>query len=694
MKKFKTKIGDKEIEIEIKDWALRANGEVLVKSGKTQVLVTAVMSDRETDKPYFPLMVNYEERYYARGEILGSRFLRREGKPTTNATLIARAIDRSIRPLFPKGMRREVQVIVTCLAWDEENDPDFLGALGASIALHISDIPWAGPMGAVRVAEVENKLKLNPTYEEREKAELEIFFTGLKEGEEPIINMIEMEGQEAEEEKIIQAAKKGGKEIMKLCALQKKIREEVGVEKVTLEEKETDPEIEKFKKEIKEEAKEKIEDLLFQKNPSKSSLERSKKLNELKKKISQKVKENENLEKAEKKAKIAENVFEEEVGKLIHEKALEGKRVDGRKVDEVRRIDLSAKPIQRVHGSGYFARGLTRSISVLTLGGPEEYKILEGMEVMGEKRFLHHYNFSPYSVGEVRFLRAPGRREIGHGMLAEKALKPVIPSKEDFPYTVRLVTEILTSNGSTSMSSICSSTLALMDGGVPIKRPVAGIAIGLAKKENDWQILTDIQGPEDFHGDMDLKVGGTRKGVTAMQMDVKFKGVTEEILKEALKRARKARLEILDKIEAEISKPRENLSPYAPQVIKLQIPEDKIGRVIGSGGRTIKSITEKTGAEISIEDSGETYIISQNKKGAEKAKRTIENIIRELEPGQTFTGIVEEVLPFGVIVQLCPGKDGLLHKSKYKKDLNRGDKVQVIVANVKRSGKVDLKLQK
>ncbi len=689
MKGFKTKIGGKEIEIEIKDWALRANGEVLVKSGETQVLVTAVMSDRETDKPYFPLMVNYEERYYARGEILGSRFLRRESRPTTNATLIARAIDRSIRPLFPKGMRREIQVIVTCLAWDEENDPDFLGALGASIALHISDIPWAGPMGAVRVAEVENELKINPTYEEREKAELEIFFTGLKENENPIINMIEMEGDEADEEKIVQAAKKGGKEIMKLCALQEKIREEIGKEKVTLEEKKADPENEEFKKEIRKEAKEKIEELLFGKSPSKSSLERSKKLNELKEEISENVKENS----TEEKAKTAEDVFEEEVGKLIHEKALEGKRVDGRKVDEVRRIDLSAKPVQRVHGSGYFARGLTRSISVLTLGGPEEYKILEGMEVMGEKRFLHHYNFSPYSVGEVRFLRAPGRREIGHGMLAEKALKPVIPSKEDFPYTVRLVTEILTSNGSTSMSSICSSTLALMDGGVPIKRPVAGIAIGLAKKEENWQILTDIQGPEDFHGDMDLKVGGTREGVTAMQMDVKFKGVTEEILKEALKRARKARLEILDQIEDEISKPRESLSTYAPQVIKLQIPEDKIGRVIGSGGRTIKSITERTGAEISIEDGGETYIISQDQNGAEKAKGIIENIVRELEPGQIFTGVVEETLPFGVIVQLCPGKDGLLHKSKYKKDLKKGDKVKVIVANVKRSGKVDLKLQ-
>ena len=696
MKRFEIKIGDKEIIFEIKDWAKRANSEVLVKCGETEVLVTTVMSDYDTSQGYFPLMVNYEERFYAKGEILGSRYLRRESRPSDNATLIARAIDRSIRPLFPKELKREVQIIVTCLSWDGENSPDVLGDLGASFALHYSNIPWDGPLGAIRVTQKNGQFILNPTYKEREKADLELFLTGIETERDTLINMIEMQGNEVEEEIVLKAVELALPEIRKLCKFQKEVKEKIGKEKIVIDGKKPSKILEKIQKEISDKARIEIEALLFGSNEkeSESTLAKTSKLNRLKSEIAEEIRKTYEEEKdIENYVRTAEDIFEKEVGDLIHKKALNNKRVDGREHDQVRNLYCEPHPLSRVHGSGLFSRGLTTSLSVLTLAGPDDHQLIQGMEISGEKRFLHHYNFSTFSVGEVKPLRAPNRREIGHGTLAEKALQPVLPSEQDFPYTIRLVTEILTSNGSTSMAAVCSSTIALMDGGVPIKRPVAGIAIGLAQDGDDHQLLTDIQGPEDFHGDMDLKVAGTRQGVNMMQMDVKAKGISQEILSEALVRAKNARIKILDSIESAIPQPRPELSPYAPKVIRMQVSPDKIGMVIGSGGRMIRKICEMTESEVNVEDEGEIYIIAHKLENAKKAEQYIKDITRKVERGETFTGTVAEVTHFGAIIKLCPGHDGLLHKSRFKKPLKIGDKVKVKVGDVKPRGKIELALQ-
>ncbi len=690
MKSFEIELGKKKITFEVKNWAKKANGEVLVSCGETQVLVTAVMG-KETDRGYFPLMVNYEEKYYARGEILGSRYLRREGKPSNNAVLIARLIDRTIRPLFPKGMKKEVQVIATCLAWDGENDPDILSILGASFALAVSNIPWKGPVGALRIAIKDNKPLINPTYKEREEAEMELTLCGLKDKEnkeKTLINMIELEGWEVKEQKIVGATKKAIPHIKNICSLLGKAREEIGEEKLKLN-LERDEEL---AKEVERFAKEKMEKLLFESSlPSQEKLE---KLNELKEETAEHIKELYPEEEQREKVNEAKEIFEENLDPIIHEKGVKGERMDGRAPDEIREIECTADPVKHTHGSGIFARGITTSLSVLTLGGPQKQKLIEGMEIDTKKRFLHHYNFPPYSAGEVSFLRAPGRREIGHGMLGEKTLEKIIPDFDKFPYTIRLVSEILASSGSTSMAAICSSSIALMDAGVPIKRPAAGIAVGLVEHEGEQKLLTDIQGPEDFHGGMDFKVGGTKKGVNAIQMDVKVKGIDIEILEQALKKARKARLKVLEKIKEAIEEPRPHLSPSAPKVIKTTVPKEKIGKVIGSGGKTIRKIGEKTESEIDIEDNGDIYISSTKLANAQKALTYINQITKELKPGDTFAGEVSKTLPFGVIVDLCPGKDGLLHKSRYKKKLKEGDTVEVKVVRVDKTGKVDLALKK
>jgi len=696
MKKFEIKIGDKEIVFEIKDWAKRANSEVLVKCGETEILVTAVMSDFDTDRNYFPLMVSYEERFYAKGEILGSRYLRRESRPSDNATLIARAIDRSIRPLFPKELKREVQIIVTCLSWDGENSPDVLGTLGASFALHYSDIPWDSPLGAIRVTQKNGQLILNPTYKERDKADFELLLTGIETESDTLINMIEMQGNEVGEETVLKAVEFALPEIKKLCKFQKEIRKEIGKEKIKINNQELSEILQKIQKEISQRARMEIEALLFGSNEKEpeSALAKTSKLNKLKSAIAEEVKETYKEEKdVQDYIRLAQDTFEKEVGALVHSKAMEDKRIDGRLSDEVRALYCEPHPLSRVHGSGLFSRGLTTSLSVLTLAGPSEHQLIQGMEVSGEKRFLHHYNFSTFSVGEVKPLRAPNRREIGHGTLAEKAFQAVLPSEQDFPYTIRLVTEILTSNGSTSMAAICSSTIALMDGGVPIKSPVAGIAIGLAQDGNNRKLLTDIQGPEDFHGDMDLKAAGTRQGINMIQMDVKAKGISQEILSEALVRAKNARIKILDSIESVIPQPRPELSPHAPKVIRMQVSPDKIGMVIGSGGRMIRKICEMTESEVNVEDKGEIYIMARKLENARKAEQYIKDITRKVERGETFTGTVAEVTHFGAIIKLCPGHDGLLHKSRFKKPLKTGDKVNVRVGDVKPRGKIELALQ-
>lgn len=683
MKSFETKVGEKTIRFETRGWTQRANGEAIVRCGDTEVLSTAVMSEQEPEGlGFFPLTVNYEERYYASGKILGSRYIRREGKPSDNATLISRLIDRTIRPVFPKELRREVQVITTCLSWDQQNDPDILGLLGSSLALCISDIPWQGPVGVVRIAEEQGKLILNPTYEQREQSSFDLVLAGRKVDGQIVLNMIEAAAQEVEENLIIKAAELALPEIEKLIDFQQKIREQIGKDKVIIGQ----PKEPKLEKEIIRFLGKKIEQILYSK---KDLLEKFEEFNQLKEELEVFVKEN-----FPDKEGLAKEIFEKQTKKLINEKVLkQEKRIDGRKLDELRQLECQVGVVPRTHGSGFFSRGSTKSLSILTLGGPGEQQLIEGMEISGQKRFLHHYNFPPYSVGEVKILRAPSRREIGHGMLAEKALLPIVPEFEDFPYTIRIVSELLSSNGSTSMASVCSSCLSLMDAGVPIKRPVAGISIGLIKEGKEYKLLTDIQGQEDSHGDMDFKVAGSRQGITAIQMDVKIEGIDLKILEQALDRAKKARLKILDLIEKTIPAPRDQLSPYAPKIFKLQIPVDKIGEVIGSKGSTIKKIIEQTGANIDIQETGMIYISSPEEENAKKAISLIKNIAREAKVGETFVGSVEKNLDFGSIIKLGPGLKGLIRNSQLERRLRPGQKLKVRIVSIDEMGRINLELE-
>ena len=687
-------IGNKKIEFEIKDLAERANSNVMLRSGDSQVFITAVMSEQDVENlGFFPLTVNYEEKYYAAGKILGSRYIRREGRPSDNATLISRLIDRAIRPLFNDGLKRAVQVIATSLSWDQENDPDVLGLLGASLALTISDIPWQGPIGAVRIGIKNEKIIINPTYEEREHSSLDIIFSGIKKNGEILINMIEASAEQTPEDLILKALEKALPEIKKLIDFQEKIQSELGKQKILIENK-MDPELEI---EVKKFLGNKIEKILFGREPSsakasegKQGIEKRKKLNELKTETIELITEDYPA-----KHTTVKNLFEKQVKKIVQEKAVQQeKRVDGRKLNEIRKLSCEVGLIPRTHGSGLFCRGLTKSLSILTLGGPREQQLIEGMEIAGKKRFLHHYNFPPYSTGEVKFLRSPGRREIGHGMLAEKALFPIIPDFDDFPYTIRIVSEMLCSNGSTSMASVCSSCLALMDAGVPIKIPVAGIAIGLMASNNgkDYKLLTDIQGPEDFYGHMDFKVAGTKQGITVLQMDVKTAGITNQIFKKALEKAKKARMEILNNMAELLPEPRKELSEFAPRIYKLTIPCEKIGEVIGPKGQTIKRITEQTGAEINIEDDGVVYITSQDKESAQQAMNIIKNMTREIKAGEKFLGKVKNITNFGAFLELTPGKDGLLHNTKIKKPLRVGEEIPVKVVAIDQQGRINLDL--
>jgi polyribonucleotide nucleotidyltransferase len=683
MKSFETKVGEKTIHFETRGWTQRANGEAIVRCEDTEVLSTAVMSEQEPEGlGFFPLTVNYEERYYASGKILGSRYIRREGKPSDNATLVSRLIDRAIRPVFPKELRREVQVITTCLSWDQQNDPDILSLLGSSLALCLSDIPWQGPIGVVRIGEEQGKLIINPTYEQREQSSFDIVLAGRKIDGQIVLNMIEAAAQEVEEDLILKAAELALPEIEKLIDFQQKIREQIGKDKLVV----SQPKEPKLEKEITRFLGKKIEQILYSK---KDLLEKFEEFNQLKEELETFAEEN-----FPGKEGLAKEIFEKQTKKLINEKVVkQEKRIDGRRLDELRRLECEVGVVPRTHGSGFFSRGNTKSLSILTLGGPGEQQLIEGMEITGQKRFLHHYNFPPYSIGEVKPLRAPSRREIGHGMLAEKALLPVIPEFEDFPYTIRIVSELLSSNGSTSMASVCSSSLSLMDAGVPIKRPVAGIAIGLIKQGKQYKLLTDIQGQEDSHGDMDFKVAGSRQGITAIQMDVKIQGIDLKILEQALIRAKKARLEILDLIEKTIPAPRDQLSPYAPKIFKIQIPVDKIGEVIGSKGSTIKKIVEQTGATIDIQETGMIYISSPEEDNAKKAIGLIKNIAREAKVGETFVGSVEKNLDFGSIIKLGPGLKGLIRNSRLERRLRPGQKLKVRIVSIDEMGRINLELE-
>ena len=695
-KDYKITLQDKEISFTLTSLAEQANGKILVRMGDTVVLVTAVMSRYPLDNlSFFPLTVEYEERFYAAGKILGSRYMRREGRPSDEAVITARVIDRAIRPLFPEGFNREVQVICTVLSWDAKNDPDLMGLMGASLALSTSNIPFARPVGVIRIGRIDGNFILNPTYEQREKSDLDFVLAATKKDGEVLFNMIEAEGQEVLEEIFQEALEFGEPFLGEIIEFQEKITKEQGKEKILFEAPGSDAEL---VRECKEFLGDRLKEALF--FGAKTS--RMDAANDLKAELTYYV---DGKYPGEGKSSPAKDYFESEINRLIHQAALiEGTRVDGRKLDELREISGEVNLLPRTHGSGFFTRELTKTLSLLTLGAPGDHRLLEGMEFIGKKRFMHHYNFPPYAPGEVKPMRGPGRREIGHGMLAEKALLPVIPSSEQFPYTIRIVTEVVSSNGSTSMAAVCSSTLALLDAGVPITRPVAGISMGVMMAENgkDYAILTDIQGPEDHHGDMDFKVAGTKEGITAIQLDVKIQGINKQIFKETLAAAKETRFKILDTvIEKLLAQPRKELSPFAPRIVVIQIKPEKIGMVIGPGGKTINKIMDETGVEIDIDDSGEVFITTDNAEMAKKASDMVRGIVKEVEVGELYDGTVRKIMDFGAFVEILPGHDGLVHISQLANErvekvtdiVNIGDIIPVKVIKIDDLGRIDLSLK-
>ncbi|MDO8474123.1 MAG: polyribonucleotide nucleotidyltransferase [bacterium] len=689
------KLQDKTISLELTDLAEQANGSVLVRQGDTVILVTAVAaSSAFANQGFFPLTVDYEERFYAAGKILGSRFVRREGRPADEAIITARLIDRAIRPLFPKGFRKEVQVIVTCLSWDAENDSDVLGLLGASLSLSVSDIPWQGPVGAVRIAKIQDAFVVNPTYEQRKQSPVDFVLAGVKEKGEILLNMIEAEGQEVAEDVFEQALEFAKPFLSQMIDAQEEIAKKFGKEKVDPKETPRDEELERV---IKEFLGKKLEQALFEGDRK----TRMGKVNDVQTELLAFLQEQ---YPAEDKSRYAKDFFEEEVNRVVHEAALkEGKRVDDRKLDEIRELEGRVGILPRTHGTGLFLRGQTKTLSILTLGAPGDQKLMEGMEFSGKKRFMHHYNFPPYAPGEVKPLRGPGRRDIGHGILAEKALLPVIPEVDKFPYTIRIVTEVLSSNGSTSMASCCSASLALMDAGVPIKNPVAGISIGLMQDDKgDYKLLCDIQGPEDHHGDMDFKVAGTKDGITAIQMDVKLRGITSKIFKEALALARDTRHHILQDVIAKVlDKPRAQLSPWAPRIIIININPEKIGLLIGPGGKTINKIIEETGVQIDIEETGQVFITADKEDQGKRALEIIEALVREVKVGEIYKGKVKRIMEFGAFVEVLPGQEGLVHISKLANrrvekvtDIVKiGDVIPVKVVEIDEQGRINLSLK-
>jgi polyribonucleotide nucleotidyltransferase len=685
-KEYSLDIGGKKLTAEFSDLADQANGSVILRYGNTTVMATAVMGKEPKDGDFFPLTVDYEERFYATGRILGSRFMRREGRPSTEAILSGRIVDRTVRPLFNQLMRHEVQVVLTTLSIDQE-DPDVVAVIAASLALGTSDIPWNGPVSAVRIGKNSTWL-VNPNFMERDQVGNTLDLIAC--GKDGMINMIEVGSKELGEDVVCDALAKASEVIEKIQDWQKKIIKEIGQDKKEVElPKATAGTKELFDKEIAP----KLLKYVFS-GPGKKKTEEI--TDEWMKLFKDKLPDgNEGM---------AMEIFEAAVNDLIHEQAIDNeKRPDGRKMDEIRPLFAKAGGVSSIlHGSGIFYRGGTHILSTLTLGSPGDALIVEGVTVEENKRFMHHYNFPPYSTGETGRMGGTNRRMIGHGALAEKALFPVIPEKDKFPYTIRLVSEAMASNGSTSMGSVCGSTLALMDGGVPIKAPVAGIASGLMMRSpREYKVLTDIQGPEDHHGDMDFKVAGTRAGITAVQMDVKVGGIPLKILGEAFEKARKARLQILDVIEKEIATPRAKISPNAPEIIVMKIKPEQIGLVIGTGGKTINEIRDVTHVEdITIEDDGSIFITGKNGT-AQKAKEIISNMTREYMPGEKFDGEVTRLMEFGAFVKIGPNAEGLVHVSeiapfrveRVETYIKEGDKVPVVVKEIDDKGRINLSIK-
>jgi polyribonucleotide nucleotidyltransferase len=650
-KVFSARVDGKELTLQVSKMAEQANAAVLGTFGDTSVLVTAVMGKKDKDADYFPLSVDYEERFYAVGKILGSRFMRREGRPSQDAILSGRLIDRTLRPLFDSRVRRDVQIIATVLSYDGQNDPDFVSLVSASTALLISDIPWGGPVAGLKIARTKDgKTLINPTVLELE--ENEISFQAFLSGTKDKINMIELAGSEAKEDDILDAFKKGQEEIKKICDFQSEISEKIGKAKLKVALKETDLEL-----------KNKVLGFLNGKLESAVYGNEKSGLSELKEELYA------HLEKeGVSDVSGVERILEEEIDAMVHKNILEfDKRPDGRALDEVRPLLGEVGILKRLHGSALFVRGGTQSLAITTLGAPGAEQLVETMESSTKRRFMLHYNFPPYSVGETGRVGAPGRREIGHGALAEKAITPMLPKIEDFPYAIRVVSEILASNGSSSMATTCATSMALMDAGVPIKKQVAGIAMGLIEGDSQYKILTDIQGPEDHYGDMDCKVAGTDEGVNAIQMDIKINGVTLEILKDAFAAAKKARMEILGVMNAAIGEPRKELSPFAPMIITLNINPERIGELIGPGGKMINGIIADTGVlSIDVEEDGKVFVSADNKKSAEDAVAFIKSLMREFEIGEIVEGKIIKILEFGAIMDLGGDKDGMIHVSELK----------------------------
>ena len=691
MKRYEYEFAGKPLSFEVGQLAQQANAAVKVQYGDTVVLATVVMSDEAREgMSYFPLMVDYEEKMYAAGKIKGSRFIKREGRPSEDAILNGRLIDRSIRPRFNKKTRNEVQVVATVLSADGENEPAAVALLGVSLALSISDIPWDGPLGVVRVAKLDGKFIFNPTHEQRDAAEFEMVVVG--DGER--INMIEGELKEASEKDIHLAFEESLKEIKKQMKIQAAIIKELGKEKKVIEVPVIDDSIKKIAQDF-------LEPQLADALQLKSKEERHEKLNDLFDSCIDSLVESFDEEKVDEQRGLIRDFYEDMIDHTVHRNVIDkGLRSDGRKCDEVRELEVEVGLLPRPHGSALFRRGQTQALSVTTLAGPSEEQIIDEMDFDGTKRYLHHYNFPAYSVGEARPNRGPGRRDIGHGSLAEKALINLIPDKEEFPYMIRVVSEILSSNGSSSMASVCGSTLSLLHAGVPLKNKAAGIAMGLMMDdEKKYEVLTDIQGPEDHHGDMDLKVAGTDKGVTAIQMDVKVSGISLEILNKAFLQAKQARLHILESMNKVIDAPGK-MSPFAPKVVKVMIDPEKIKDVIGPGGKMIQSITKDTDTQIDIEQDGTVFIAGESQEGVDRAEQAVKDLTREIEVGEKFTGKVTRLMDFGAFVELVPNQEGLIHISKMASFrvekvndiLDEGIEVTVEVIEIDDMGRINLRL--
>ena len=692
-KTYETELAGRKLVFETGKMAGLANGSVLVRYGDTVVIVNATASKEPRDGiDFFPLSVDYEEKLYSVGKIPGS-FQKREGKPSDKAILTSRAIDRPLRPLFPKDFRNDVVVVATVLSVDQDNSPEIAAMIGASAALSISDIPFGGPTAAVNVGLVDGEIVINPTEAQREVSDLTLTVAGT----EAKIAMIEAGANEVPDDVMLEAIKAGHEEIKKVCKFIEKMKEEIGKPKFEYKSFEVDHDVYEYvESNFEEEVKQALQEADKETRDNNVSAVSDKIVLAYAEKFGEEALE-------EHKADLGEAIYKLQKKCVRNMIFFEHKRVDGRKLDEIRPLSCEVDLLPRVHGSALFTRGQTQVLSVATLGMVSEEQTLDGIDTEESKRYMHHYNFPSYSVGEARPSRGPGRREIGHGALAEKALVPVIPSEEEFPYAIRVVSEVLSSNGSTSQASICGSTLALMAAGVPIKRPVAGISTGLVTNpddENDYVMLTDIQGIEDFFGDMDFKVGGTEKGITAIQVDIKVDGLSYEVIKEAFERTRIARKHILDDIMLPvISEPRKEISKYAPRIVNTKIKVEKIKDVIGKGGETINKIIDATGVKIDIKEDGQVFIYSNDSEKASQALEMIEDIVREVEVEGIYYGEVTRVTTFGAFVDLgINGKEGLLHISKISKErikkvedvLNVGDKVTVKVLDIDEQGRVNL----